>query len=131
MESTAYGDNPTTIKWYRTVFGGKADELTLEQAFEAADDTTLFVVPQSMLETFQGMTFILGKRVGIKVMTPETPPFEFNNYSSIDAVYPYPLSKVRRKDSVTAFRPDAQLFRPEKEDMRSNMHRWRDNGIIL
>jgi len=130
MESTTYGDNPTAILWYRTVFGGKADQLTLEEAFSVADESTLFVVPESMLETFQGMTFILGKRVGIWVMKPEVPPFEFNNYSSIDAVYPYSLSSLRTR-SGTRRGPGDTFFRPNKFERRGMITNWRDRGLIL
>lgn len=130
MESTTYGDNPATIKWYRTVFGGKADEHTLEEAFSVADDTTIFVVPQPMVETFQGMTFILGKKVGIFLWDPvATPYFEFNNYSSVDVVYPYPLSKVRKRD--TAYRTNDQLFLLDTAERRGMITNWRGRGLIL
>lgn len=129
MESITYGDNPMAIKWHHTVFGGKADELTLEEAFEVADDTTIFVVPQNMLNAFQGMVFILGKRVGIFELKPETPVFEFNNSSSIDAVYPYPLRLVRRGD--TAYRVKDYFIRPEKHEQREDFQKWRDRGVIL
>lgn len=126
MESTGYGDNPIGIRWYRTVFGGKQDELSLEEAFDLADDTTIFVVPESMLEAFQGMVFILGKRVGIWVKKEETPPFEFNNYSSIEAIYPYSLSFLRRRQDGSNI-----TFRPEKSQQLADISKWRAHGKIL
>lgn len=130
MESIPYGDNPLAIRWYRTVFGGKADELSLEEAFSEADEATIFVVPTAMLQTFQGMIFILGKRVGIKEMTPETPPFEFNNYSSIDAVYPYSLSFLRHGKSDRRD-PQNVYFAPDDAVRRGLVKHWRERGQLL
>lgn len=121
MASTTYDGDPHKMYWYRSVFGGKAEKLFLQHAFEKADSETLFIVPTPMLEYMKGLCFIY-KKVALFEWNPETTaPFRPQAYANLDLVYPYKPHESR---------PTPGAF-TDKATRQAMIKEYRERGFVF